>query len=356
MEKRVYFFLHPQGPPEDASYQHCAVAIGEGLRSIGMAYSSNIDYWLGATGPLFRHEAGIGPEECAILVVNDEYDRIGTIPDHLFGGGRRTVYIDSSDGWRTRAEDRYYRRFDLVLRTHYNRHYRYPENIRPWAFGLTERIVAACKEPGPFGSREPRILSAFRVSHPVRNAASRVVLHQLSRRFSVDQEIDPPPRRESTGDYSLWAATGRRHYPQYFVRLQKSALCAAFGGYFAPGVFRSTESFGERALYAAYWRLAARSKTVMQFDSWRFWESLAAGCLTLQVDYDRYGCCLPEMPAAGIHYAGFDLGARDCASWVIDARDEELASAAESGREWCIRHYSPQATAQRLLSLLGEHA
>jgi hypothetical protein len=354
MEKRIYFFLHPQGPPEDASYQHCAVALGEGLRALGIAFSSNIDYWPGTEGPLFRRDTDVRPEECAVIVVNDEYDRTGRIPEHLFGGGRQTIYIDSSDGWRTRAEGRYYRQFDLVLRTHLNGHYHYPQNIHPWAFGLTERIISACEAPNSYEARERRILSTFRVTHPVRDAASRIMLKYLSGRFSIDRELDSPPAAGSGEDRALWEATGRRHYPGYFARLRKRMLCAAFGGYFAPGVFRSTENLPERVLYSLGWRLGVRTGTIMQFDSWRFWESLAAGCLTLQVEYARYGCLLPEMPSNGEHYAGFDLGERHRAPWVRDADEKELARVAAAGRMWALEQYSPRAAARRMLGLLGQ--
>jgi hypothetical protein len=129
--------------------------------------------------------------------------------------------------------------------------------------------------------------------------------------------------------------------------------CAAFGGYFAPGIFRSTENLPERVLYNLVWRLGRRTRTVMQFDNWRFWESMAAGCLTLQADYERYGCSLPVAPDSGIHYAGIDFERPESVRFVLDFDLKALAAVADAGRRWAMEHYSPGAVARRLLHLLG---
>ncbi len=54
MNGTIYFFLRPPGPPEAAGYQHCMVALGEGLRSLGMPFFANRDYWREPGGLLFR--------------------------------------------------------------------------------------------------------------------------------------------------------------------------------------------------------------------------------------------------------------------------------------------------------------
>jgi hypothetical protein len=331
------------------------VALGEGLRSLGIPFGANLDYWKEADGSLFRSDPALGPEDCDVLVTSDEYTGPGgEIPARLLDGRRRTVFVDSSDGWRTRAEAPEYRRYDLVLRTHYNRHYRYPGNVRPWAFGLTERIVVACGGAAfsvpAFHEREPRVLVNFRVGHPVREAAELLLSPALAERFEIDRRVDEAPLAGI--DRELWEATGRRHYPSFYARLKASRACAAFGGYFAPGVFGSTEALAERALYAAFWRLGRRTRTVMQFDSWRFWEALAAGCLTLHVDLGAYGCALPVEPEAGLHYLGFDFDRPDAAAPLREASDEELALIAAAGRSWALEHYSPRASAERFLQLL----
>jgi hypothetical protein len=328
------------------------IALAEGLRELEVPFHSNICYWNEGGTSLFDVTPGMKPEDCDVVVTSDEYEPFGTIPSGLFGSGRKTVFVDSSDGWRTRTEAETYRKFDVVLRTHYNDRYRYPENVHPWAFGLTNRILAACVRPEPFHQRKARVLVNFRVSHPVRRAAVDRVLPQIAARFAPDANRDETPV-EGSQDRSLWEATGRRHYASFFLRLKRTMVCAAFGGYFAPGIFRSTERLPERILYNLIGRANKRTRTVMQFDSWRFWESLAAGCLTLQADYERYGCLLPEEPKSRTHYAGIDFDSRDRAQFLLDSDLDDLAEVADRGRQWAFEHYSPAAVASRLLRMLG---
>jgi hypothetical protein len=347
---KFYFFLRPQGPAEESGYQHCMIALAEGLRELGVAYYSNISYWKESKGNLFEETDDAKPEDCDVVVTSDEYP--GTIPGELFESGRKTVFVDSSDGWRTRTETDAYRKFDLVLRTHLSSRYRYPKNVHPWAFGLTRRILEACSKPQPFHQREARMLVNFRVFHPVRRAASELVLPRVASRFTLDAVRDDVPA-EGSPDRSLWAATGRRHYASFFLRLQRTMVCAAFGGYFAPGIFRGTESLPERILYNLGGRARLRTRTIMQFDSWRFWEAMAAGCLTVQADYTRYGCLLPEGPKSLIHYAGIDFDRQDGVQFLLDSDLNALATVADRGRQWAIEHYSPAAAARRLLRMLG---
>ena len=150
----------------------------------------------------------------------------------------------------------------------------------------------------------------------------------------------------------FWEQTGRRHYPQYYRRLTSSRACFAFGGFFAPRFSRNLDSLPLRIAYRVVQELGMRTRAVVQFDSWRFWESLAAGCLTLHVDFDAYGCRFPVQPVNWRHYVGFDF--RHLSEDVRRLRDsrsqwEDIACA---GQEWVLQNYSPKAVAERFLGLL----
>jgi hypothetical protein len=327
------------------------VAIAEGLRELEVPYYSNIRYWREGERSLFEATPDVKPEDCDVIITSDEYDNAESLPKALFNGSRETVLIDASDGWRTRAESKDYRQFDVILRTHFNIHYRYPGNVHPWAFGLTNRILAGCGSVNRFDQREPRMLVNFRVGQPVRKVVKERVLPKLAGRFLLDSSFDKQP--EKGIDRVYWEATGRRHYPTFFERLQRTMLCAAFGGYFAPGIFRSTESLPERVLYHLVSRLGKQTHTIMQFDSWRFWESMAAGCLTLQVDYKRYGCRLPVEPDSQVNYAGIDFEKAESMQFLLDSDLKTLSAIADAGRRWAVENYSPVAAARRLLRMLG---
>src|SRR6266481_9181508 len=63
----------------------------------------------------------------------------------LFKRGRKyiTIFMDNHDGYRTVSWEPEYRQFDLILRSKLNPRAWHPENIRPWAYGLTNRVTEA---------------------------------------------------------------------------------------------------------------------------------------------------------------------------------------------------------------------
>jgi len=91
---------------------------------------------------------------------------------------------------------------------------------------------------------------------------------------------------------------------------------------------------------------------VQRWDSFRLWESFAAGTLAIHLNFDKYGFSLPEMPVAWTHYAPIDLD--DIAGSVREIlnREDKWAEIAEMGRAWAIAHYAPRPTAIRMLSTM----
>ncbi|MEG4215413.1 hypothetical protein QUA27_04270 [Microcoleus sp. Pol14C6] len=134
--------------------------------------------------------------------------------------------------------------------------------------------------------------------------------------------------------YLQWKQTGQRHNPSYYQRLKESAACASFGG-------SVTSSYFTGEPIVEWW------------DSWRFWESLAAGCVTFHVDFDKYGVKLPVMPENWRHYIGIDLdNMQDTVDRIADdpGRLEKISI---EGRHWAIDNYGPVPTALRFLEMLG---
>jgi hypothetical protein len=353
--KGVYFFLKPYRIPEDTGYQHQSVALAEGLGKLGVPVYSNIDYWKNVDGSfLFHATPDVRPEDCDVVVAEHAYfDEEGELPSPFRAPGRsyRTVYLDGSDGWRTAAMGRY-GDADLVLKCHYNRRFAYGSNVRPWAFGLSQRIIDALAGPGArdWGGREPVILSNFRVNHPVRTRANRDFLPLLGDLFHIDSSVDSAVP-EGASDRLLWEQSGRRHYPAFYSRLGGSAACAAFGGYFVPSFSRSLDSLALRVAYKLMSKARLSTGTVAQFDSWRFWESLAAGCLTFHADLDRYGCEFPVPPENGVTYLGIDLSRTRSEADRVRSLAPSFGAIAAEGRRWALEHYSPTAVAQRFLEL-----
>ena len=100
--------------------------------------------------------------------------------------------------------------------------------------------------------------------------------------------------------------------------------------------------------------LNLQSKRIIQWDSWRFWKSLAAGCVTFHVDFEKYGLHLPVMPENWRHYIGIDLDNVQEAVERIADEPEIVERISTEGRLWALEHYSPVPTALRFLGIVGQ--
>lgn len=356
----AYFYCAPPQPNVEVLYQHLLLSLAEGLTELGVPCYSNIDYWpLDAERKefLLHHDPQVGPDDCELVIVSDEwYTRGAAGPPRPKRRDACWIALDREDGSRLRTLQPEFRAFDLILRTHYNRHTRYAENFVPWAYGLSERVIAATADARPDGRRWEIVANWRHTKYPhsLRLAVERTLLPALEAVLPIDglreQHNDAPatPR-----DYLWWQETGKRHWPEYYARLSAAAACACFGGYFVTRLPTAKESLLSRALKRTLTATSAQTYLISQWDSWRLWESFAAGCATVHVDFERYGCVLPEMPVNWKHYIGVNLHR---IGETVDRISDEPAIVARigaAGREWARTHYGPAASARRLLDLVG---
>jgi len=71
----VYFYCYPQGPATRAGYNHEIVGLAEGLKELGVSFYSDINYWRlepAAEKFLFNHVPDISPDDCDIVVLNND--------------------------------------------------------------------------------------------------------------------------------------------------------------------------------------------------------------------------------------------------------------------------------------------
>ena len=292
------------------------------------------------------------PDDCDVVVCEHAYyDEYKHLPEPFVTSKRKyqTVYIDSSDGWRTPAFHEYTHGIDLVLKCHFNSRFKYGSNVRPWAFGLTDRIQEALQSPLPWSARRKAVLYNFRCSHPVRAIANKRFLPHLAPSLETDGTTDNETPKNRYDSF-MWDQTGGRHHPLYYARLKKTAACAAFGGYFVPTFSSSLNSLALRAAYRFITTYHMQTHSVAQFDSSRLWESLAAGRVTFHIDFAQYGCLLPVMPTNGVHYLGIDLSKPETEAERVLESEDSFEAVSLAGRAWCFENYSSVATAERFLS------
>jgi len=378
---RVYFFACE----ERDNYQNDIVQLAEGLEDLGVGFHSRCNYWQKSpTGGdfLFQKSGGVRAEDCDVVVVPYRWFRWIRIgdpvvrsrpmpPEVLRPRAKRpytTVYLDDNDGYTTPALDPAFSAFDLVLRTKLNRRTWNPPNFKPWAIGLESRVIEATKDAPAFGQRRKAIYVNYNASHPFMHSSRRRAIDQLHPALHgiletyqpAFADLDAPP--EDPQARLWWEQTNKRHSPEYYERLKTSQACSAFCGEllppmpFSPRIF---EVYGNKAeLQKMFWRalgrLDPRAERITSWDSFRFWETLAAGAVAFHVDLEKHGVALPVIPENWKHYAGVDFrnAARDLDRMKRSpAMLEDIAAA---GREWALRNYSPRATAERFLDLIGQ--
>ncbi|XGV98173.1 MAG: glycosyltransferase [Leptolyngbya sp. BL-A-14] len=378
---KIYFYCYPPQLRGDHSYntayhyyQHSPVVLAEGLRALGVEFYANTNYWRLAPDTddyLFQHNPDITPDDCSVVIVND-IDFLCSqmaFPQGLFHPKRnyKTVYLDISDeDPRKDIFHNDFRQFDFIFKAHYSHKSWYPSNVYPWLFGLSERILAETQQVPDFHSRNQKVLVNFRDSrhpHTVRKFVRKHYIPKLQTVLSVDSAIDKPidplnnpmdERIQAMSPYELMqcAHTSGRHFPTYYKRLQYTAACACFGGFFTSPLPRNQSSPISQNLRRVVTKLNLKTNRILQWDSWRFWESLAAGCVTFHVDFNKYGFCLPVMPENWKHYIGIDLDQLQESIDRIAQEPEILEKISVAGRQWALEYYNPTAIAQRFLETL----
>ena len=356
MVTSVYFFVCPPGPPENNAYLHTIVALVEGLQELGIATFANKNYWQTENGYLLP-ASDKNFRDCDVVFIDAALYDMGfahLLPDDVFSKNRhyKLVYNDNSDGFITNGYRDEIKAVDIVLKSHYNKQHQYPNNFIPWQFGLTKRIINEV-EPRSFTERNKTFLNNFRVSHPLRSLAQKKIAPFFRSILTEDTSVDSfgDTKQMNALDYSYWCQTGRRHYPKYYQRLSNSYACFCFGGN-PQKFFYSQSNIFFKLLYKINWRLPIFDfNSIYQYDSWRFWESLVAGCCTLHIDFEKYGIVLPVMPINKKHYLGFDLVNIHKTTRLIKQNPDMLATIGNNGREWVLEHYSPVKTAQRFIDL-----
>lgn len=375
---RVYFYASP----ESDNLQDDIVILAEGLRALGIPFFASADYWREGPGAgefLFRKTPEVRPDDCDVVVIPYTWFNwvlLGApapvrreVPEGLFKPGRRyrTVYMDTNDGLRTVSWEPGFRQFDVILRTKFLRRAWAPSNLRPWVLGLSNRMLRMTEGAAPFGDRQRALLVNFGASHGFPHGA-RIRSHErfdgpASRLFEIDATRDDLSAQPTDPyDRLMWEQTNHRHSRSYYERLKRSQAVSCFCGELIPPMpWRDPAQLmagGNRARLRRAWfellgRIDPRPERIVQWDSWRFWEALAAGCAVFNLDLERYGALLPVMPENGRHYFGVDLDHPERILEGIAADPAGLERVAAAGRAWALEHYSPPAMARRFLSEVG---
>ncbi|MEQ8473913.1 MAG: hypothetical protein RIC35_22140 [Marinoscillum sp.] len=337
----IKFFLEPFLSIDKHCYQHPIVALAEGLRALEIPFIGNIDYWY----DLEKMEYLITQDNDRAFDVAVFSHHYATRNDTLKITANLRVVTDLCDGPYGCMDLIGLSKFDLYLKAHYNRNFKYGGNVYPWAFGLTERIINAIDNSGvkemTFTST---VLDTFRVFHPLRAK----LVHMIR---DTGLEINGFEDYQPDEDYpSYCAQTGRRHSASYYQTLNSSTFCLAFGGYFSikPQLPRIAKSIIYRLVDKHNLFIHPALHTITQFDSWRFWESMYSQSIPIHVNLDDWGLVLPVQPQPYVHYVPTAIDKFE----LVDLSTNQLETLSHNSKNFAYENYAPIPTARRFLNLI----
>jgi hypothetical protein len=360
---KIFFYCCPPGLPDakDTVYPHTIVCLAEGLKDLGIPFYADRNFWQLSHDReeyLFNCDSNVKPDDCSIVVLHTAWFTAGNpMPATLFHPHRRykTVYFESEADAKHAWEPEF-RQFDYIFRTHFNHRYHYPSNFYPWAFGLSHRILNELQNIPAFSERQRCLLVNFRLVHSIRYFIQDNFLPKLQNVLSIDKSVESTQEAPTDPDaYLQWCQTDRRHYPNYYKRLLKSSACACFGGLLINPW--PLDAFGpstpwDRIINKILCQFDHSPRRILNWESWRFWEAIAAGSVAFHVDLQKYGAQLPVMPENWSHYIGVDL---DNLQATVDRLQDEpdiLETISTRGRQWAVDSYSPKPTALRFLDIV----
>jgi hypothetical protein len=332
------FFVFPRADCE----LYWSSCLAGGFQELGIPIFSNFNlYPLGETVRptwLFPHSSM--PPAMAALIIGDvsELEKCShecrRVAEFVTSQPQRRVLLCMADSVNT---------LDFpfpssVFVAHRTERIRPRGKLIPWAFGLNRDVLKKIDAARSQGPRRPVFIRNFRPSFNqcVRQVLDLAFVRNLSKHFDIDSTIDDGVDRFLQNHYS---------------RLATAFGCLAYGGSFIEDYSRNPYLAARG--HAERW-VVGDDPVIIRWDSWRFWESMASGCLTVALDFDEYGFQLPVMPENGVHYVGLRFDQLSEALGVLIGDRDRLSEIAEQGRRWAITHYASAPMALRFLSTV-EH-
>ena len=207
----------------------------------------------------------------------------------------------------------------------------------PIAFGLPHKLINSTAQAPALSERKQIALHSFRptLQQGVRALLDLTFVPALEQHMPV-QRINAPPKA-------------------YLRTLKETAVCLCYGGdFYSPIQGNDWFEKNQPGVAATHAFEHIENAAVLRWDSWRFWEALAAGCVAVHLDFEKYGFDLPVMPEPWVHYVPLDLANLERAAADLWERRGEWPTIAAQGRAWAVEHYAPAPTADRVLATMAE--
>jgi hypothetical protein len=367
--KTIKFFITPVYPYGNDHYYHEIIAVAEGFLELGYEIFGNFNYWFQpeTNNYLIKEDLENNNFEIAIY----DYRYVTSFAHLLFRKGypnfdksKKHILIDRNDWLKPiwwKNED--YKIFDLIFAGNLYQNINYSENIKPWAIGLTNRIIKSIdKYFQPTNKRDNVTGHNFRVEHNMRGYVLKQLKNNLTKYPAVEKFTKPNFTNDN--DLFYYNSTIKRHNPAYYKSLCSVKFFMAFGGYydFKPLCYQPCKFLDKVLKKPYYWRhnrLKNHGKDfsnevfIFQQDNFRFWEVLYSGAVAINLDLYYWNFKLPVMPVSDTHYIGIkELNCNNIENTLLNFKQKEIDTIAHNARNWVIEYYSPKAQAQRIISYL----
>lgn len=348
MEKRIYFYLIKanENDASKAMYKPQLLSLAEGLKQKNIPFVSNINWWKQSTNEYLFKKTLESIEKFDIIVVGSEiYSSNTKLPDVLTSKSKKRVVM--YDWVASVFFSKLVQKKICNFHTYF--YYSYSQNIKecvqnnnvlPWPIGLTNRIIEYTQKfIKPFKERTNFVFWAHRNGHPIRTHVLNNLYKVFVPNYTLynDKFCGVASEKTSTYDKVLWTQTGRRHNPNYYKELCNSQIVDCCGGFL----------YGDGSLKKDNVKLR-------NWDNYKIWEAFAAGACVITLDLDYYGFKLPIMPISGVHYIGIRLDDLDSVGEKLKNKEFDFETIANNGKEWVLKNYSPESTAQHFLETLNK--
>lgn len=349
------------------AYFHTVLVLAEGCKGRGVEFYGNMDYWFDFETKEYLIKKSPKDFNADVHIYSagyfDKEENFDTV-DY----SKKNVAVDSGDGMFTHFQNPKFRDFTLILKNHFNSNYNYPENVKPWSFGLSKRMLEAVDKTR-VTEQANEIMVNFRGNHTLRILAMKGFEGKFEGHYDLNSQVDKKVEwseikglsEVKSKEESYWLQTGQRHNENYFRRMNSTMFTMAFGGFVMLKPIRPYKNkFPYKQIYKrqVLWPMArvnARRYFLYQYDSWRLWEAFYSNSIPVHLDFEEWGVELPAMPENGKHYIGvknFDFGA--CADHINAMSKSEVEKMALEGKKWAEENYSPGPMFDHLLTYLGE--
>ncbi|MCB0308533.1 MAG: hypothetical protein KDD48_04110 [Bdellovibrionales bacterium] len=363
------FFITPVYPYGDDHYFHEMVALAEGLKELGYRVMGNVDYWKTPTKDTYLIEKN-DSDDFDVGIYDYRYVR--SFEHLLFRDGypnfdlnKKHILVDRNDWISPIWLNRHYRLFSRIFSGNIFQTLKYPDNVRPWAIGLSSRMIQSIDKY--YGQLSKPMSLSIGHNFRVMNGSRHIIMHHLKQLektyplkecFTIGEPIDK-------SDLFYFHQTTRRHHPEYFKSINENRFFLAVCGYFEcrPILYQPYSLLDRivRKPVLVLNRLLTRLKCdssylwfAFQHDSFRFYETLYAKTCPIQIDLNYWKFRMPVQPSSGIHYLGIKgLDVETLITSIEAMSQSQIDDIAGQGREFVLRHYSPVAQAKRVIEELS---